>query len=307
MFNFFKSNEEKREEQISAYIDQQMSAAERQGFETLLGQDADLREQVEAQQEVKALLSKMPKLKAPRNFVLDPAVYGGKAPAPSFFEQLYPKMRLATAAASFLFVIVLGAGLLLGGPLQAPQSSPAADVAAIPAQATATANILSAERNSAVELQQADVVETELDLAESDESSGAGVMMGDEAIGEALMEAAEVADDSGAAEMSAELQIESPRLEEADAIEGERLIETTPLPEPEPDKAEGDAAVADLKLEIDPDNQTYNSQSAESAVEFRTTEAQSSNSNWLPTTLWALGILTALLILATFFIGRRVD
>lgn len=298
MFDFFKSSEEKREEQISAYIDQQMSPAERQGFETLLGQDADLREQVEGQQEVKSLLSQMPKLKAPRNFVLDPAVYGGKAPAPSFIEMLYPKMRLATAAASFLFVIVLGAGLLLGGPLQTPQSAPAADVAFIPAPTEA----LMTERNSAAdEVDQEIVVQTELEPAASDEAAGASLMV-EEAMEESMMEAAEVADDAGMAEAETEIAIESPRLEEADAIEGERVIETTPLPVPDPDQAENNDAVADLRLEVDPNNQTINSGRG---IESAGNEPESSN--WLPIILWALGILTLLLIAATLIIGRRVD
>ncbi len=300
MFDFFKSNEKKREEQISEYIDQQMSAAERQGFETLLGQDADLREQVEAKQEVKALLSQMPKLKAPRNFVLDPAVYGGKAPAPSFIEMLYPKMRLATAAASFLFVIVLGAGLLLGGPLEAPQSAPAADVAAIPAPT----EVQNAERNSAaVEVEQTIVVQTELDQAASDEAAGASLMVEEEP--EAMMGAAEVADDAGMTEADADIAIESPRLEEAESIEGERVIDTTPLPLPDPDQPEDDAVVADLKVEVDPSNQALRSEPAELMLE--NSSGNPETSNWLPVTLWVLGILTALLIASTIIIGRRVD
>lgn len=103
--NLRKSEEEKRQEMLSAYLDDALAAAEKQRFEQLIASDEQLRASLQEQRQIKASLSRLPRVRAPRNFTLDPALYG--APVDSAADRLYPIMRVATAAVALLFVLVL--------------------------------------------------------------------------------------------------------------------------------------------------------------------------------------------------------
>ncbi len=328
MFNLFKSSEEKRQEQIAAYIDQQMGTAERSRFEAELKQDAALQEMLEAQQEVKALLSQMPKLKAPRNFVLDPAVYGGKAPAPSLIERLYPKMRLATAAASFLFVIVLGAGLINGSANlnQADENVAMAPVASEPQVAadsaeeaapvmpvgTATAApqpTLAASVEKSVEVQSDPAAEVEsadeaaVEQENYDIAADRAEVFSDDADGASLMaEEAPAGLTAGSADSE---EIQSPRELEPELPEGERMAEPEVPIVPE---ATSDQAVArqQEKVVISGDNQESVEQLPEDLTELRSS-GEAATPNGATTTLWVLGILVLILILSTLFMRSRID
>lgn len=109
MFDFLrdlrKSDEEKRQEALSAYLDGALTPAEMQRFERLVAADEALRAELEEQRLIKASLSRLPRVRAPRNFTLDPALYG--RPVESTADRLYPVMRVATAVVAILFALVL--------------------------------------------------------------------------------------------------------------------------------------------------------------------------------------------------------
>jgi hypothetical protein len=109
MFDFLrdlrKSEEEKRQEALTAYLDGVLTPAERKRFERLLTSDEALRSSLEEQRLIRASLRRLPRMRAPRNFTLDPTAYG--RPAPSTADRLYPVMRVATAVVAILFVVAL--------------------------------------------------------------------------------------------------------------------------------------------------------------------------------------------------------
>lgn len=128
MFDFIrdlrKSDEEKRQEAITAYLDGHLTPSERQRFEEKLEADPGLRHEVEQQSFIKRNLQQLPQVRAPRNFTLDPAQYG--APEPDTAIRLYPVLRTATVLVGIFFVIAVGAALLI------PQGSPMESVALAP-------------------------------------------------------------------------------------------------------------------------------------------------------------------------------
>ena len=111
--NWGKSADEKRQERLNAYVDGALSPAARQQFEQELAQDAALRDAVAQLQQIKATLRALPPRPVPRNFMLDPALYGRPAGNPA--GQWYPVLRAATALSALLFVVVLVLNLFLAG------------------------------------------------------------------------------------------------------------------------------------------------------------------------------------------------
>jgi hypothetical protein len=147
MFEFLqdlrKSEVEKRQEALTAYLDGVLTPAERKRFERLLASDEALRASLAEQRLIKASLRRLPRMRAPRNFTLDPARYG--RPAPSASERLYPIIRVATAVVAIMFVLLVVIDLSPLGGLQggaqplAETIQSEAEVAAAPAAAEAPA------------------------------------------------------------------------------------------------------------------------------------------------------------------------
>lgn len=133
--NLAKSAEERRLETLNAYVDGELSAGERRQFEAQLAGDAALRAELAQLRQVKQGIQQLPRARAPRNFTLDPAVYGRPQPQPAF--ELYPALRVATALAAFFFIIAVVLDLAtpaggLGQPLAAvTQQEPAAEVGVV--------------------------------------------------------------------------------------------------------------------------------------------------------------------------------
>lgn len=117
MFDFLrdlgKSKEVKRQELIAAYLDDYLTLAEKQRFEEQLASDPLLRDEVDQQLLIKDHLQQLPQVRAPRNFTLDPALYG--SPEPDTAIRLYPVLRTATVLVGIFFVIAVGAALFLPG------------------------------------------------------------------------------------------------------------------------------------------------------------------------------------------------
>ena len=114
MFDFIKnltnSEEEKRRETVSAYLDNALTPKQAARFEEQLDNDSALRDELKSQQWVKQSLQILPRSKAPRNYMLDPARFG--KPARQISYQLYPVLRTATAISAILFFFLVGLDLV---------------------------------------------------------------------------------------------------------------------------------------------------------------------------------------------------
>lgn len=126
-------------ELLCAYLDGELAEPDRGALEQRLAREESLRAALDDLRATQQLLRGLPRLKAPRSFALDPAVYGRRVarwrrtPA---FENAFQLAGALGAAASLLLVVV---GLLMAGtggnrtaaPL-APTASPALEIALQP-------------------------------------------------------------------------------------------------------------------------------------------------------------------------------
>jgi hypothetical protein len=131
--NLTKSAAEKRQEALHAYVDNALTPSQRQRFEQDLKQDAGLQAEVAYYRLLKAQVRQLPRRPAPRNFTLDPALYGRPQKQPLL--HLYPALRVATTLTAFFFILALFVDLLApGAPAPSDrlsQSSGAAQVTAV--------------------------------------------------------------------------------------------------------------------------------------------------------------------------------
>ena len=107
---WLKSAEERRQEQINAYVDGQLSAKERVDFETRLKAEASLQAEVYALQRLKVGIRQLPRYAAPRNYILDPEAFATKT-APTHTDST-PFSWMPLFGLSAIMVMLL-AGLLL--------------------------------------------------------------------------------------------------------------------------------------------------------------------------------------------------
>jgi hypothetical protein len=99
-------------ETLSAYLDDQLSASERNELENRLGKNPELSQGLEELRSTRKILRSLPKLRAPRNFTLTPSMAGQRMGA-SLTTGLYPLLRLAATLATLFFFIVTAGGLAL--------------------------------------------------------------------------------------------------------------------------------------------------------------------------------------------------
>ena len=136
-------------EQLSAYIDGQISPTERTRLEIRIQSDQALAAALKELRQTRALFQRTPQRRAPRNFTLTPRMAGIRPPIP----RIVPVFSWASAVAMLLFIFTLGTSLvgqlssgavapmmaaapsgLGGGPPAAANPAPAT---AAPAPATA--------------------------------------------------------------------------------------------------------------------------------------------------------------------------
>ena len=86
-------------EQLSSYLDGGLSPSDSARLKTRLASDPALASTLDALRESRTLLRRLPKRRAPRNFLLTPKMVGQKPPLP----RSYPVFRFATALATLLF------------------------------------------------------------------------------------------------------------------------------------------------------------------------------------------------------------
>jgi hypothetical protein len=111
-------------EKLSAFLDGQLSKAEKARLESRLQEDKELVSVLEDLQQTRAILQKTPQHRIPRDFRLTPKMTGVRPPLPT----LVPAFSWASAAAMLLFIFTLGVNML--GHLAS--SSPATLMAAAP-------------------------------------------------------------------------------------------------------------------------------------------------------------------------------
>jgi hypothetical protein len=124
-----KTEEERRDELLSAYLDGELGERERQRLEARLAQDPTLRAELRALHRMVSLVQELPQVAAPRNFILSKSMVERRVPAPRREPQARlrwaaPLLTAATAVVSLLFVVVLVGDLLLpgiGGLASAPE------------------------------------------------------------------------------------------------------------------------------------------------------------------------------------------
>ncbi len=118
LWGWRRSEAERRDELLSAYLDGELGAREREQLEARLSKDADLREELQALSHVATVVHELPRVSAPRNFILSESMVSrqktASAPEP---RQAWaaPLLTAATAVSSLLFAVVLAGQLMLPG------------------------------------------------------------------------------------------------------------------------------------------------------------------------------------------------
>jgi len=119
-------------EMLSDFLDDALSKAQREKLEARLELDPELRLKLENLRKTKIILGRLPRLHAPKNFMLTPDMVTVRKPKR---RPLFTSLRMATALAALLLVVVLGSDLLLGSgilasrPMMAEESAKDFDAA----------------------------------------------------------------------------------------------------------------------------------------------------------------------------------
>lgn len=117
-------------ELLTAYIDDELSPADRQRLEQRLATDTQLRAEMESLRETSAIIRTLPPLTAPRDFTLTPDIARRSARPNRLIRFTTSPVFSTLSAAAAVFLLLAGSLLLLGIP-----SRPSADmlnVAALP-------------------------------------------------------------------------------------------------------------------------------------------------------------------------------
>ena len=118
MLRWGKTEKERRDELLSAYLDGELSQLERDRLEARLSHEPALRAELRALREVTFAVRDLPQVTVPRNFILTESVVGQRVPAPAPEPRrawAAPLLTAATVVVSMLFVVVLAGELLLPG------------------------------------------------------------------------------------------------------------------------------------------------------------------------------------------------
>lgn len=109
---------------LSSYLDDELSVSERKELEQRLSVDEELRAELESLRETVDLVHSLPYLKAPRNFTLDPSIYGSttKTNNVTFLSRkmVWRLGSVAGVAAAFMLVFAI---FILGASNDASDNS----------------------------------------------------------------------------------------------------------------------------------------------------------------------------------------
>lgn len=125
-------------ENLSAYLDGELTSQEQSRLEHALEHSSELRQALDELRRTRIILRSASRLRAPRNFTLTAAMVGAVKPArKSFFA--FNALRFSSALASILLVLtIIGEWFTFSGPLAAPVamvSEPANQAEALPPDA----------------------------------------------------------------------------------------------------------------------------------------------------------------------------
>lgn len=100
-------------ENLSAYLDNQLSPHQRAVLEARLRSEPELTSELDSLQKTRQMLRSLPRLHAPRNFTLAAQTYQKRSPArlPAFFGAV-------SALSSAVLILLVISGLLMGGPIK---------------------------------------------------------------------------------------------------------------------------------------------------------------------------------------------
>lgn len=306
--NFTKSEEEKRQEVFSAYLDNTLSASQRHEFEALLAEDADLRAEMELAQALRQQMAEMPRRSLPRSFTLEASKYG--LPRKEPLVQAYPLLRAATVMTAVFFVFALGLSVFTmqsGGDMAsvaqtAMESAPAfeAPMAEAELMTEATAEMLPTEKVA----EDTFITETEIVVEEVVEEETAA-----EAEALPLAAQADIAEEEAAIAADADSLHELPA---GAAASGMIITATTTIPMPTattsvlPRLAATETAVPRVIESTSLPDEVANAVAEETAVvPAPATQPQPSLtiSQWL---LIGLGLLLLLLLVATLLARQKL-
>ena len=120
---------------LSRYLAGALSSRQKAAVALRLSREADLQEALSQLKRIRPLLSLLPEKQVPHNFTIKAGVFPKKS-LPRFF----PLFRIASAASTFLFVIVLGLRMVLPGVQNTPgmmmAMAPASEESAVEDNAT---------------------------------------------------------------------------------------------------------------------------------------------------------------------------
>jgi len=131
LFRRGRDEEERRDELLSAYLDDELSEDERERLEVRLSDDPVLRAELRAMHRTVSLVRELPRVETPRNFLVTESMVERRSPAreargwgtsrapakPQRRARAWaaPLLTVATVAVSLLFIVVLAGDLLLPG------------------------------------------------------------------------------------------------------------------------------------------------------------------------------------------------
>lgn len=121
-------------ELLSAYLDGELDDRERSDLESRLADEAPLREALAELRATVELVRQLPRLRAPRSFALDPAVYGRRTPWWQRVLASGKMLQLAGALGSAAAVMLIVGGLLLNSADTDSDSALQPTAAALPTQ-----------------------------------------------------------------------------------------------------------------------------------------------------------------------------
>jgi len=125
-------------DQLSAYLDNQLSTKEKLALEARLLVEPELKATLRALRLQTRALRDLPTVKVPRNFTLTAKQAEAIRPTRrSFFETLFPAFRLATSLSATAFVVLLMVSVLNTSMLAQPQTVSAPMVADAPLEEAA--------------------------------------------------------------------------------------------------------------------------------------------------------------------------
>ncbi|MCO5195338.1 MAG: zf-HC2 domain-containing protein [Anaerolineae bacterium] len=303
--DIFKSAETRRQERITAYVDGELTPAQRAAIEAEMARDPQLQADIIALQRLRGAVRRLPRRPVPRNFVLDPSQF--RAPAATRSQRAYPTLRVATALAGIAFIFLFTLTLLQDNTLS---STNLAEL-----QAVAVTNVVADDQEEVVVTVVADVqVEIETEPAEeemaagaasdtaTDESQSARIMAAEEeAVAETMESTEDGATEALMVEESADMMATEP---ESAAVESPPTTMPTPEPTPTATLVATDTPEAVAKAVVPTATAAESGESMPELLSERDQTEPASQSTTL-TLLIVAGVVFLVLFAITFFVNRR--